>query len=60
MPKEYYLRAIKKFLEMQEDNHYVLNVLEMCIDENEVDAEKDFFGDGYCLLEEIRNELDED
>ena len=56
---KYYLKAMRNFLEQQEESCYVLDVLSMCIEEEEVNPETDFFGDGGCLLEEIREELEE-
>ena len=54
---KYYLKAMETFLSKQERSRYVLDILEEYIEEGEVDSEKDFFGDGSLLLEEIREEL---
>ena len=41
-------------LSRQENSSYVLDLLSEYIDE---DYPEDFYGDGYCLLDEIRIEL---
>lgn len=53
---KYYLEAIKKMLEKQNESHLVLDLLGETIEET--NNEKEFFGDGYCLLEEVRAELE--
>jgi len=56
---KYYLKAMEILLSKQEQSCYTLDMLSECIEEDDegVDANSDFFGDGYCLLEEIRMRL---
>lgn len=54
----YYLKAMRTLLSRQDRSRYVLDLLSESIEEEDVNIDIDFFGDGYCLLEEIREELD--
>lgn len=54
---KYYLKAMRTLLERQEQSHCVLDMLSQRIKEEDVTI-LDFFGDGQCLLNEIRDELE--
>lgn len=45
------LKACKELLEKQNNSHYVLNLLEQTVNYDDAEC------DGYCLLEDIENEL---
>ena len=45
------LKACKELLEKQNNSHYVLNLLEQKVNYDDAEC------DGYCLLEDIENEL---
>lgn len=45
------LKACKELLEKQNNSHYVLNLLEQKVSYDDAEC------DGYCLLEDIENEL---
>ena len=54
---KYYIVAMERLLSKQERTSYVLDVLDEVIDEGDVNIITDFFGDGACLLGEIRDEI---
>ena len=45
------LKACKELLEKQNNSYYVLNLLEQKVNYDDTEC------DGYCLLEDIENEL---
>lgn len=53
---KYYLEAMNNIFEKNSKKLHVVSVFEIAISEDEVN-ENQFFGDGYCLWEEIKDEL---
>lgn len=51
--KNVLLKAALELLQQQEKSHYVLNLLSETVHYDEVDC------DGYCLMEDIKAELEE-
>jgi len=55
---KYYLKAMYKMMKQCEDSPFVKSIFDVCIEEKNIEGDE-FFGDGYCLFEEIKEKLED-
>ena len=56
---KYYLKGMERLMAKADDSFYVENIMSTCVEEEEVDNDNEWFGDGSCMLDEIRAELED-